>query len=98
MLISFFSGSSAGPTVYQAYLLEGIVRWNEARFNAKLNLPESSPHRVFDTHLRHLVNSLSKDLSFKPCVGKGFVDARSLCQGKFEPAEYTGEFKKGAVG
>lgn len=50
----FIPGTSASAVNYQAYLLEGITRWNDSRATAAVDI---SPHslRSFDNRLQHKV-------------------------------------------
>ena len=43
-VISFIPGSSASDLHYQAYLLEGITRWNQARALAAIDQQEPRQH------------------------------------------------------
>lgn len=50
----FIPGTSASYVHYQAYLLEGIVRWNAMRARAAIDAP-SENLRVFDMKLQQKV-------------------------------------------
>ena len=53
-LARFVPGTSASAVHFQAYLLEGITRWNVLRAEAAINSP-SDPLRSFDFQLKHKV-------------------------------------------
>ncbi len=76
----FFSGTSANLENFQAYLLEGLERWNEDRAAAaaSINKPQSSL-RCYSASLQHSLNELSQHL-----LGS------SLVQDYSKPREYTG--------
>ena len=54
-LARFIPGSSAGPVSYQAYLLDGITRWNSARAAAAIQSPAENL-RSFDARLQEKVS------------------------------------------
>lgn len=49
-VISFIPGTSAIDLYYQAYVLEGITRWNQACTLAAIDQPE--PQQRFLTYIR----------------------------------------------
>ena len=52
----FVPGTSAGAVNFQAYILDGIVRWNIARSTAAiLPQPKQENLRTFNTRLQHKV-------------------------------------------
>ena len=53
-LARFIPGTSAGPVNYQAYLLDGITRWNTSRSAAAID-SESETLRTFNTRLKQKV-------------------------------------------
>jgi len=61
----FIPGHSASGTHFQAYLLDGVTRWNAARAQAAVDVgPTRSGKqlRVFDTKLQMNVNSLMESV------------------------------------
>ena len=54
-LARFIPGSAAGPTNYQAYLLDGITRWNSSRATAAIQSPTETL-RTFDARLQEKVS------------------------------------------
>jgi hypothetical protein len=52
-----FPGTSASDSTFQAYLLEGVARWNQDREAAALQTGEIGPH-CYNARLRHAVNRL----------------------------------------
>ena len=82
-LARFIPGSSANAVNFQAYLLDGITRWNSDRATSALASVGESPAsavRSFDFQLQSRVTSLSESLGM-PAV---FPNYRP-------PARYTGE-------
>ena len=53
-LARFIPGTSANAVNFQAYLMEGITRWNVLRAKAAIDSP-SDPLRTFDSRLQHEV-------------------------------------------
>ena len=51
----FIPGTAAGPTNYQAYLLDGITRWNSSRATAAIQSPTETL-RTFDARLQEKVS------------------------------------------
>ncbi|KAI8503596.1 hypothetical protein Bbelb_185670 [Branchiostoma belcheri] len=78
----FIPGTSASAVNFQAYLLEGVTRWNRARADAAVDCHQQghSDVRTFDTQLQSKANSLSLDIHKKKLVPKGNP-----------PLSYTGE-------
>ena len=60
-LARFIPGTSASAVNFQAFLLDGITRWNSARSAEAVNAPTYST-RTFDICLQDKLNSLSKSL------------------------------------
>ena len=79
-LVQFIPGTSANSVNFQAYLLEGISRWNASRSSAAIFKPEKQVLRTFDVSLQERVNALSESVHGK----KVFPFYKS-------PAKYTGE-------
>ncbi|KAK2190156.1 hypothetical protein NP493_87g00020 [Ridgeia piscesae] len=64
-LARFIPGTSANATNFQAFLLDGITRWNAQRSRDALDAP--TPRlRTFDVQLQHTVNDLSRSLGLPP--------------------------------
>lgn len=77
----FIPGTSASAVNFQAYLLEGIVRWNQARAEAAINDSSSKLDlRTFDLRLQGKVNHLSR-----------LIHGKELLPLYRQPAVYTGE-------
>lgn len=77
----FIPGSSASAINFQAYLLEGIVRWNQARAEAAIDISNSEHSlRTFDIRLQERVNRLSQS-----------IHGREVIPLYRPPASYTGE-------
>lgn len=72
-------GTSANAVNFQAYLLDGITRWNAAR-SAEALSSSSTELRTFDVRLQEIVNKLHDSLFGEPIFPN--------CQ---PPSEYTGE-------
>lgn len=53
-LVHFVPGTSAGAVNFQAYIIDGLARWNSARASAATQT--SSALRTFDVHLQHKVS------------------------------------------
>ena len=61
----FIPGSSANAVNFQAYLIDGVVRWNQARAEAAFSCDGSSSTqklRTFDLRLQDAVNRLSNSI------------------------------------
>ncbi|KAK5901446.1 hypothetical protein CgunFtcFv8_026315 [Champsocephalus gunnari] len=74
----FIPGTLASDTFFQAYLLDGLARWNEDRAAAATRDEQQHPH-CYNHLLRHAVNTLAEEVLGKkiiPYVG---------------PRKYTGE-------
>ena len=56
-LARFIPGSSAGAVNYQAFLIDGLTRWNQSRAAAAIDTREEL--RTFDSELAIKVNALS---------------------------------------
>ena len=78
-LARFIPGTSASAVNFQAFLLDGITRWNASRSLAAIDAPQQSM-RTFDVHLQERLNSLSRTLH-----GQAMLP---LYQ---PPSKYTGE-------
>ena len=78
-LAKFIPGSSASAVNFQAFLLDGVTRWNASRALAAVDSPPNSL-RTFDVRLQDKVNALSQSILEKPV----FPNYRP-------PAKYTGE-------
>lgn len=88
----FIPGTSASDVHYQAYLLEGLVRWNSSRAAAAVDTP-SEALRTFDTRLQQRV---SCKLSLSKIILKVNELSTSITKNKVFPnyqpsAKYTGE-------
>ena len=60
-LTTFFAGTQANDSHFQAYVLEGIVRWNEDRAATSIS-PTTTPGsglRSYSGEMRHAVHQLS---------------------------------------
>ncbi|ESO84045.1 hypothetical protein LOTGIDRAFT_155359 [Lottia gigantea] len=78
-MVKFIPGTSASAVNFQAYLLDGVSRWNYLRSAAAMNVGPTT-FRTFDFRLTQKVNSLSQSLHNKSLVPVHMI-----------PAEYTGE-------
>lgn len=78
----FIPGNSANAVNFQAYLIDGIVRWNQDRAEAAIEGCSSSKRnlRTFDLRLQEKLNRLSHSIHGKP-----FLPCYRT------PAVYTGE-------
>ena len=61
----FIPGTSARATNFQAFLLDGITRWNAQRSRDALDVP-TTRLRTFDVQLQATVNDLSRSLGLPP--------------------------------
>ena len=77
-LARFVPGTSASPVNMQAYLLDGSMRWNEARASAAITMLDNLSS--FDHRLKELVNSKGQS-----------VLGRSLVTVALPIEEYNGE-------
>ncbi|XP_071827724.1 uncharacterized protein [Apostichopus japonicus] len=75
----FIPGTTANAMHFQAYLLEGIVRWNEDRAFSALQSSGARTH-CYNSELRHEVNRVNK-----------IVYGTTFDQIYQDPARYTGE-------
>ncbi|GFO12071.1 hypothetical protein PoB_003857600 [Plakobranchus ocellatus] len=73
----FIPGESASCANFQAYMLEGIVRWNEDRHSAALS--EKTSLRCYSYELQNAVSRAAAPLQLDPGVNLQ------------QPARYTGE-------
>ena len=78
-LTCFISGTAANAVNFQAYLLDGVTRWNAAHALAALQSPEESVCN-YDLHLQEKVNALGQA-----------VRGVKVFQAYRPPAKYTGE-------
>ncbi|KAK9963911.1 hypothetical protein ABG768_005130 [Culter alburnus] len=76
----FIPGTSANLENFQAYLLEGLERWNEDRAAAAVTHDAPSSLRCYSGSLQHSLNELSQRLL-----------GCSLVQDYSKPGQYTGE-------
>ena len=60
-LFSFILGTSASDIHFQAYLLDGLMRWNSDRASAAVSSTELGPES-YNGLLIHAVNELSEDV------------------------------------
>ena len=56
----FIPGTSASDLHYQAYLLEGLTRWNDSRAASAVDTSHSGNLRTFDSRLQQKVSLLQK--------------------------------------
>lgn len=62
-VVNFIPGTAANEVNIQAYLLEGLARWNQSRMVAAVNPSVVEPNvRSFDTRLMTKINSLEARL------------------------------------
>lgn len=78
----FIPGTTANAVNFQAYLIEGIVRWNQDRAEAAIEKSSNSNEnlRTFDLRLQEKIKCLSLSI-----YGKDFLPYYR------PPAVYTGE-------
>lgn len=76
----FVPGSSANTVNFQAYLLDGITRWNSNRANAAIESIPQDPLRTFHLRLQGKVNDASQA-----------VHSKKVFPLYVPPARYTGE-------
>lgn len=55
---SFIPGTSASDVHYQAYLLEGVVRWNQARTLSAVQQQQPQTLHTFDLRLANKVATI----------------------------------------
>jgi len=79
-LARFIPGTSASAINFQAFLLDGMTRWNSARATDPLQMPKDYNVRSFDNRLQAKINALSTSVFGEPML--------SNCH---PPAKYTGE-------
>ena len=75
----FIPGTAASAINFQAYLLDGLARWNHSRSQAALQHPHQTLH-TFDIALQDRVNTLSRS-----------VMGTDVFPQYRPPAKYTGE-------
>ncbi|KAJ8370901.1 hypothetical protein SKAU_G00109290 [Synaphobranchus kaupii] len=75
----FIPGDRANAMHFQAFLLDGLVRWNENRAAAAVEGP-AQPLLCYSGHLQHSLNQLAQE-----------VLGQSLVKDYTKPGEYTGE-------
>ena len=78
-LSRFIPGTSANAVNLQAYLLEGITRWNMERARAATK-GERSTLRTFDSHLKYKIDALNQA-----------IHSERTSPDYCPPLEYTGE-------
>ena len=66
-LARFIPGTSANAVNFQAYLLDGITRWNSSRASNATRAPQTSL-RTFDSRLQGKVNALSQSIHGKDII------------------------------
>ncbi|XP_064815580.1 uncharacterized protein LOC135531470 [Oncorhynchus masou masou] len=76
----FIPGTRANAMHFQAFLLDGLVRWNEDRARAAVEGKNRKPLLSYSGHLQHILN-----LNSQIVLGKEQVKDYS------KPSEYTGE-------
>ncbi|KAL7851276.1 hypothetical protein AOLI_G00216320 [Acnodon oligacanthus] len=88
-LNNFIPGTSANAENFQAYLLEGLVRWNEDRAAAEVDQAEQAL-RCYSGHPQHNLNQLS---GFGIVLNQLTVEQllAELVEDYTKPGEYTGE-------
>eukprot|EP00111_Clytia_hemisphaerica_P012780 TCONS_00037589-protein len=75
-IVNFIPGTSANGVNFQAYLLAGLARWNEARKEDVQNADQNnainsvSSFRTFEAELCAKVDALHTQIFDKPLVGK----------------------------
>ena len=91
----FFSGTSASDVHFQAYLLDGLMRWNADRTRAAVSSSESGPES-YSGILIQAVNELSEDVLGRKI--KSNVQSVGIYTGEQIGVEYlysqTGEILK----
>ena len=94
-LFSFILGTSASDMHFQAYLLDGLMRWNSDRASAAVSSTELGPES-YSGLLIHAVNELSEDVLGKKV--KPNVQNIGIYTGEMIGVEYlfnqTGEILK----
>ncbi|KAJ8370902.1 hypothetical protein SKAU_G00109300 [Synaphobranchus kaupii] len=75
----FIPGDCANAIHFQAFLLDGLVRWNENRAAAAVEGP-AQPLLCYSGHQQHSLNQLAQE-----------VLGQSLVKDYTKPGEYTGE-------
>ena len=94
-LFSFILGTSASDIHFQAYLLDGLMRWNSDRASAAVSSTELGPES-YSGLLIHAVNELSEDVLGKKV--KPNVQNIGIYTGEMIGVEYlfnqTGEILK----
>ncbi|KZR99214.1 Uncharacterized protein APZ42_005013, partial [Daphnia magna] len=78
-IIFVFLGTSADDVHFQAYLLDGIVRWNSTRSSESVDSPRSAL-RSFDEQLQNKMNELTSSIFGCPSDNQYQI-----------PSSYTGE-------
>ncbi|KAK5911923.1 hypothetical protein CesoFtcFv8_001849 [Champsocephalus esox] len=63
----FIPGTLASDTFFQAYLLDGLARWNEDRAVAATRDEQQHPH-CYNHLLRHAVNTLAEEVLGKKII------------------------------
>lgn len=83
LLCICFTGTSANAEHFQAFLLEGLSRWNEDRAAAAAVDPSAQVLRCYSGHLQHSLNQLSQQLL-----------SCKLVADWTKPGEYTGNYSR----
>jgi len=79
-LARFIPGTAAGAVNFQAFLIDGVTRWNSARATAAIQSSQDDTLRTFDVRLQDRVNALSQEIH-----GKAVFPLYT------PPSTYTGE-------
>jgi hypothetical protein len=72
------SGTSASGVAFQAYLIEGLARWNLQRSQDSIEGADEKVPRSFDISLKHRLNALSCAVHNKPALEIVQVKCKSL--------------------
>ncbi|XP_043188879.1 uncharacterized protein LOC122363529, partial [Amphibalanus amphitrite] len=78
-LVRFIPGTTASDLHFQAFLIEGLVRWNADRHLAAIGQDSAREVRCYDGRIRAAVNDLSQRVLKRDLVTRS------------EPLRYTGE-------
>ena len=66
---SLLAGNTANDVHFQAYLLEGLMRWNQDRARAAVSIVNrAEPPQSYLVLNRHVVNKLSEEVFGQPLV------------------------------
>ena len=61
----FIPGTAAGAVNFQAFLIDGVTRWNSARATAAIQSSKDDPLRTFNVCLQDRVNALNQEIHRK---------------------------------